>query len=439
MRIRSSLTATAVLGAVAVLTTGCLSSSSGGSSNGGSNTAKSIEIMYGFTGQQSDDFIAVVKPWAQKNGITLKFSPTANFNQLINTRVQGKQLPDIAVFPQPGIMRDIAKTGALADLTSVLKLDDLKTNMVSGALEAGQGTDGKQYAVLISSNVKSGVYVPKKAVQAAGLTTPPQTMDDLVKLTDTIAATGTTPWCFGIGAEAATGWPATDWVENLMVINYGTDVYNQWVNHKIPFNDPKVLAVLNQMEALLLAPGHVNGGRKSVAANAFGTAGNVMFDSKPGCYMYRQGNFLTQPGFFPDAVVKDLDNSVAVFPLPGKTATSKPVLGGGDMAGLFSAKNDSAKKLIQYLTSTEFQNAAIARSDSYMAPRKDADLSGYKSATSKNFANIQNNATEWVFDGSDQMPGAVGSGSFWREMTSWISGQEDAKTALNNIEASWPK
>jgi len=438
MRIRSTFAATAVLGAVAVLTAGCLSSGGGGG-GGKSNTSSSIEIMYGFTGQQSDDFIAVVKPWAEKNKINVKFAPTANFNQLINTRVQGNQLPDVAVFPQPGIMRDIAKSGKLADLSSVLKLDDLKSNMVKGALEAGQAEDGKQYAVLISSNVKSGVYYPKAAAQAAGLTQPPQTMDDLVKLTDGIAATGKTPWCFGIGAEAATGWPATDWVENLMVINYGTDVYNQWVNHKIPFNDPKVLNVLNQMEQLILANGHVNGGRAAAASNPFGTAGNVMFDNPPGCYMYRQGNFLTQPGFFPDAVVKNLDNSVGVFPLPGKTASSKPVLGGGDMAGLFSAKNDAAKKLLQYLTSTEFQNAAIARSDSYMAPRKDADLSGYKSETAKNFAKIQNDATEWVFDGSDQMPGAVGSGSFWKEMTAWIAGQEDAKTALNNIEASWPK
>jgi alpha-glucoside transport system substrate-binding protein len=437
MRTRSTLTTAAVLGAVALLSTGCLSSGGGG--GGSKNTSNSIELMYGFTGTQSDDFIAVVKPWAEKNGITVKFAPTSNFNQLINTRVQGNQLPDVAVFPQPGVMRDIAKGGKLADLSTVLDMSDLKSNTVPGALEAGQGVDGKQYAVLISSNVKSGVYFPKAAAQAAGLTQPPQTMDQLQQLTDKIAATGTTPWCFGIGADTATGWPATDWVENLMEINYGTDVYNQWVNHKIPFNDPKVLAVLNQMEKLILADGKINGGRKAAASNAFGTAGNVMFDNPPGCYLYRQGNFLTQSGFFPDAIVKNLDNSVGVFPLPGKDATSKPVLGGGDMAGLFSAKNTSAQKLFKYLTSTEFQNAAIARSDSYMAPRTDADLSGYKSETSKTFAKIQNNATEWVFDGSDQMPGEVGSGSFWKEMTAWIAGQEDAKTALDNIEASWPK
>ena len=87
-----------------------------------------------------------------------------------------------------------------------------------------------------------------------------------------------------------------------MVINYGTDVYNQWVNHEIPFNDPKVLDVLDQMEDLILADGHINGGR-AAARNTFGTAGNLMFDNPPGCYMYRQGNFVAKPGCFPDAVL----------------------------------------------------------------------------------------------------------------------------------------
>ena len=118
-------------------------------------------------------------------------------------------------------------------------------------------------------------------------------------LTDEIAATGTTPWCFGIESEAATGWPATDWVENLMLINYGADTYNEWVNHEIPFNDPQVLEALEQMEALLLADGRTNGGRQSIASNNFGTAANPMFDEPPGCYMYRQGNFVAHAGRLP--------------------------------------------------------------------------------------------------------------------------------------------
>jgi alpha-glucoside transport system substrate-binding protein len=215
-------------------------------------------------------------------------------------------------------------------------------------------------------------------------------------------------------------------------------VYDQWVNHEIPFNDERVLEVMTQIEELLLTEGHVNGSRQSVAANNFGTAGNPMFDEPPGCLMYRQGNFLTQPGFFPDEVVEGLDDTVGVFPLPGTDPESKPVLGGGDMAALFSADNESAQQVMEYLTSTEFQDAAIAQSESYLAPRSDADVSAYDSEMSRNFAAIQNEATVWRFDGSDQMPGEVGTGSFWREMVAWISGQQDAKTTLDNIESSWP-
>jgi alpha-glucoside transport system substrate-binding protein len=438
MRIRSTFTATASLGAVAVLTAGCLSEGGGGGGGGSDNTSTTIELMYGFTGQQSDDFIAVVEPWAEENGITINFAPTQDFNSLIVTRVQGNQLPDIAIFPQPGIMKSIAERDVLADLSDVLDMADLEANMVPGLLESGQGADGTQYAVLMSSNVKSGVYYPAGAGEAAGLSEPPQTQEELLALTDQVAGTGTTPWCFGIESGPATGWPATDWVENLMLINYGEDVYDQWVNHEIPFNDDRVLEVLNQIEELLLIEGRVSGGRGAIAANNFGTAGNVMFDDPPGCYMYRQGNFLTQPGFFPDDVVANLDTEVGVFPLPGMDPESKPVLGGGDMASLFSADNESAQKVMEYMMSTEFQDAMIAQSESYLAPRSDADVSGYDSEMSRNFATIQNEATVWRFDGSDQMPGEVGTGSFWREMVAWISGAQDAKTTLDNIENSWP-
>jgi alpha-glucoside transport system substrate-binding protein len=47
-------------------------------------------------------------------------------------------------------------------------------------------------------------------------------------------------------------------------------------------------------------------------------------------------------------------------------------------------------------------------------------------------------ADAFRFDGSDLMPGQVGSGAFWTEMTSWVTGQIDLETALANIEAAWP-
>ncbi|MCW2634888.1 MAG: hypothetical protein JWQ99_1255 [Blastococcus sp.] len=435
MRIRSSFAASAALGAVAVLTTGCLSSGGGGG-GGNANTSKNIEIMYAFTTDQESGFKDEVNAWAKDNNVTVKFTQSGDFNSLINTRVQGNDAPDVALFPQPGIMKDMAAQGELADLSSVVDQGDLD-KLIQGALDTGM-VDGKQYAIPMSINVKSIVFYPKKAAAAAGLTAPPQTLDELQSLSTKIASTGTTPWCFGIESGPATGWPATDWVENLMVSNYGADVYNQWVAHEIPFNDPRVLDVLNQIDKLLLADGQVNGGRKSISGNNFGTAANAMFDNPPGCYMYRQGNFVAKAGGFPDAVLADLDNTVGVFPMPGKTAAEKPVLGGGDLAGIFSKDNESAKKLVQFLASKDYGTKGYAETGAWISPRTDFDTSLYPTELLGSIAKIAYESTAFVFDGSDQMPGEVGSGTFWSEMTSWISGEEDAKTALDNIENSWP-
>ncbi len=433
MRIRSSFTATATLGAVAVLTAGCLSEGGGGGGN--DNTSRTIEVMYAFTGAQESGFQAEVDAWAAENDVEVEYSQTGNFNQLINTRVQGNDAPDVALFPQPGIMRDIAEQDLLADLSDVVDQSELDAH-VQGVLETGQ-LDGRQYAVPMSINVKSIVFYPKQAFEAAGYTIP-ETYDDLVALTEEIQSTGTTPWCFGIESEAATGWPATDWVENLMVINNGADTYNQWVNHEIPFDDPAVAETLQQMEELLLAEGRTNGGRQSIASNNFLTGGNPLFDEPPGCFLFRQGNFVAQEGGFPEEVLADLDNTVGVFAMPGLTAEDKPVLGGGDLAGIFSQDNEAAQELIQFLASAEFGTNGYAETGAWISPRTDFDTSLYPNETLASIAQIAYESTDFVFDGSDQMPGEVGSGSFWREMVAWISGGQDVETTLTNIEGSWP-
>jgi alpha-glucoside transport system substrate-binding protein len=434
MRIRSRFTATATLSAVAVLTAGCLSDDGGGG-GGSSNTSNTIEVMYAFSGGQEEGFKAEVDAWAAENDVEVKYAQTGNFNQLINTRVQGNDAPDVALFPQPGIMKDMADQDLLADLSDIVDQSELD-NMVQGVLDTGK-VDDTQYAVPMSINVKSIVFYPKGPFEAAGYAAP-ETFDDLLALSDEIAGTGTTPWCFGIESEAATGWPATDWVENLILVQQGADFYNDWVAHEVPFNAPEVQEALDTMDSLLLADGQVNGGRQSVASNNFGTAAFPLFDEPPGCFMYRQGNFVAQEGVLPEEVIADIDNIVGVFPVPGESAEDKPVLGGGDLAGIFAKDNESAQKLVQFLASSDFGTTEYGASGNWISPRTDFDQSLYPTEIWKQIANIAYESTDFVFDGSDQMPGEVGSGSFWREMVAWISGGQDAKATLDNIENSWP-
>ena len=78
---------------------------------------KQIEIMYGFGGDQSKGFEQAMTAFEKSSGITLKFTDASqSFDTLIRPRVQGNNPPDIALFPQPGLMLDFAKQGKLQDL-----------------------------------------------------------------------------------------------------------------------------------------------------------------------------------------------------------------------------------------------------------------------------------------------------------------------------------
>lgn len=442
MRVSKKVRVGAVGVAGMLALSGCLASNSktGGDLGANKNTSKTINILVGFSGPQFDSFKSGVDPYAKAQGIKINWASDANFNADVVNKVKSGNLPDIAMFPQPGIMADLAKQGKLADLSKVMDVKKLKTQLVAGIEDVGT-VNGKVYAIPPSINVKSLVFYPKKAWAASNLTAP-TTLDDMLKFSDTLKNSGKTPWCMGIESGTATGWPATDWMEQL-VLNYnGIDKYNQWVQHKIKFDSPEVKKAADYFQKIFGTPGYVYGGQKAIAGQAFGTAGNPMFavgntESKPGCYMFKQGNFITGAGFFPSSIIKDMDSNVGVFPFPGQTASDKPLEGGGDVAALFSGKNKSAIKILKYMLTPNFCTAC-PKSFAYISPFKSFAMSNYPNKLSQQMAKIAYDATSFAFDGSDAMPGAVGSGSFWKQMTAWINGSTSQGAALKAIDASWP-
>jgi alpha-glucoside transport system substrate-binding protein len=238
----------------------------------------------------------------------------------------------------------------------------------------------------------------------------------------------------GIEAGGGTGWPATDWFEDLVMRYGGADQYNQWVKHQIKFDSPLVRQAAAEFEKIAFTDGNVPGGRKAIASTSFQKAGTPMFDAKPGCMLLKQGTFIT--GFFPKNVQANLDENVGVFYLPpAQGGGEKPILGGGDMAVLL--KNTAgARAVMKMLGDKSIGEKAMGTS--FLSPHKDFDVSLYKGQTAQNVAKITYASSIFLFDGSDQMPGAVGAGTFWKDMTSWISEQESLDKALKNIDESWP-
>jgi alpha-glucoside transport system substrate-binding protein len=439
MRVRSRIKVFAAAGVTMALTSACLSSGSSSSSGGGGKPegevkGSTVTIWASMDKPVIDGLSAGLAPLAQAAGITVKWQRVDNINQVIMTKIQANDVPDISFIPQPGVVADIVSRNKATALDDVVDLNALKSSMLPGTLEAGT-INGKLYGLLVSANTKSFIWYPKKAWDAAGYK-PPQTIDELNTLTEKIRAdqTAATPWCMGIESKAATGWPATDWFEDLVMRYGGADGYNKWVKHETKFDSPLVRQAAAEFEKIAFTDGNVLGGRKSIASTDFGKASTPLFTSKPGCMLFKQGSFIT--AFFPKKVQADLPGNVGVFYFPpAQAGGEKPILGGGDMAVLL--KNTAgAREVMKMLSDKSIGEKAM--DSSFLSPHKDFDTSLYKGETAQQVAKITYASSIFLFDGSDQMPGAVGAGTFWKDMTAWISGQESLDTALKNIDNSWP-
>jgi alpha-glucoside transport system substrate-binding protein len=427
----TKLTATLAVAAMSFGLAAC-----GGNDSGGGGDSNTVTIWSSIDQPVQDGLKKALeaKLKDQNPDIKIDWQKVENINQLIITRIQAGDTPDIALIPQPGVVKQMVQLGAAKPMEGFLDMTALQGNMLPGSLDAGT-VDGKLYGLLVSANVKGLIFYPKKAWDAKGYTTP-TSIPELEQLTDQIKADGGAPWCMGIqDSGGATGWPATDWFETLMMKYNGADGYNKWVSHEIPFDSDQVRAAADEFNKLLFPDGNTIGGQEAIASTDWSTASNPMWADPPKCWMLNQGSFIT--GFFPKNVTSDLDANVGVFGFPPATAGGdNPVEGGGDM---LTVLNDSPQiqQVVKDLSETDIGNDAAPVS-SFISPHSDFDASLYPTELTRAVAAVATSATAFLFDASDQMPAAVGSGTFWTEISAWIGGQEDLDTALKNIDDSWP-
>jgi len=405
----------------------------------GKYTGTVVTAFGAFADADEVKFNENVKAFEDLTGIDIQYESSKQFEATISTRVEAGNLPDIVDFPQPGLMGTIAKTGTLVDISTFLSDEYLqsqyKQSWLDMATKPDQDGNPTMVGVWERVNVKSLVWFPKKAFEAAGYQIP-TTWDELIALQDQIVSDGDTPWCVGIESGAATGWPATDWMEEVMLRTTSLENYDKWVSGELPFSSPEVKNAAEEIGAIWLNDSYVYGGTKTIVSTSFGDAPAPMFNDPPKCWLHKQGNFIVS--FFPQD--KNLESGVDYdfFYLPGIDETyGKPVLVGGDVWSMFNDRPE-VRAVMEWFTRADHLKTWLA-SGGTIAPQNDVDLAWYGNDIDRGVAQILADATSVRYDGSDLMPGEVGSGSFWKEMTAWVSGSEDLDTALNNIDASWPK
>jgi alpha-glucoside transport system substrate-binding protein len=401
---------------VALAATAC-----GGDSAGDDGDLKgdTVTVIGTWGGDEQEAFLEMVKPWEQETGATVKYTGTRDINAILTTGVASGVLPDLAGLPGPGQMAEYAQAGKLIALDDVLDVQTYQSDTAPALVELGKA-EGKVYGVFIKAAIKGLIwYNPKVKDYSAS---PPKTWAELLS-----QSPGNSTWCLGIESGAASGWPATDWIEDLVLRTAGPQVYTSWYQGKTKWTDPAIKNAFTMYANDVVA--RTYGGTQTAVATAFGNAGDPLFASPPGCTFHHQASFITG---FSEFKTHQAGTDYNFFPFPdidSKYAGS--VVGAGDLFGMFH-DTAAAKSLMKYLVTAKAQDIWVKKGGALSANK---NATSYPDDIAKRSAAVLTGAKTFVFDASDSMPSAMND-AFFRGMVALTSGQKSVDAVLSDLDTA---
>lgn len=409
--------------AVSVSVAAC-SSGGGGSSSDTDLRGKTVTVIGTWGGDEQTAFLKMVQPWEQQTGAKVKYTGTRDINTVLTTGVASGVLPDLAGLPGPGQMADYVKAGRLLPLDETLDLGSYTADTAPALVNLGK-VDNKVYGVFIKAAVKGLIWYDTKQHDYTG--SAPKTWDELKAQAATNKGSAQATWCLGIESGAASGWPATDWIEDLVLRTAGPDVYTQWYQGKLKWSDP---AIKNAFQ--IYVNDVVNqsyGGSKNAVATNFGNAGDPLFSNPPGCEFLHQASFITGFSQFKSHTAGTDYN---FFPFPDiDSRYAGAVEGAGDLFGMFH-DTPAAKSLMKYLVTAQAQDIWVKIGGALSANKNATD---YPDDVSRRSAQILADAKSFVFDASDSMPTAMND-AFWKGMVALTNGSTSVDQVLSDLDAA---
>ena len=385
----------------------------------GSLAGQSVTVIGTWGGSEQDAFMAMVKPWEDQTGATVKYTGTRDLNTVLTTGVASGVLPDLAGLPGPGQMNQWA--GSLVDLSGVLDVNTYKSETAAPLVDLGT-VNGKLVGVFIKTAIKGLIWYDPKTIDLSGGA--PTTWDALQTLIAQNKSKAAAPWCLGVESGAASGWPGTDWIEDFVLRQSGPDVYNQWWQGKVKWTDP---AIKTAFQAFGQIVAQSYGGATAVNATNFANAGDPLFKTPPGCLFLHQASFITGLGGFKTATSGTDYN---FFPFPDiNSQYTGAVEGAGDLFGMFH-DTPAARSLMAYLVTAPAQDIWVKLGGAISANKNATD---YPDEISKRSADLLANAKIFVFDASDLMPTAMNN-QFWADIVKYVQHPDQLDALLADLD-----
>jgi alpha-glucoside transport system substrate-binding protein len=384
-----------------------------------------VEVFGPYRGDEAVKFAASFAPFEDETGYDVRYVGTGSFATDIQDRVADNEYPDVAIFPQPALVSDLVSSGLLARLPESIGAD------VFGFGRNPLDETLAMHAVWFRASAKSLVWYVPMEFENHGYKLPANWLE-LMALSRTMVEDGVAPWCLSIESFASSGWVGTDWIEDIVLREQGTTFYDRWVAGEESFDGSEIRHAFSTFGSVVHGRNTVLGGTNTILNTLWQDAAKPMFEDQARCMMHRQASFWAP--YIPDGLV--FGDDIDFFILPGVTDDPAPMLVSGDMAAAFNDRPEVAE-FMEYLA-TSAAGEGWAELGGFISPHPGFDTNRYASESDRRVGQAIEDAPSIRFDGSDQMPTVVGTGTFWEAMRSYIrTGDIDAAVTL--VDDSWPR
>ncbi len=370
-------------------------------------------------------FENMVEPWDGE----MDFTGTRDITAILTTRVEGNDPPDVAIPAEIGLFQRFASQGELVPLSACGLEDEIRSNYPQAFIDLGT-VDGVLYGFFMKADTKGTIWYNPKVFSAGGYEplTASNDFDDLIALSETMVADDVTPWSHGEEAGGGSGFPGSDWLQQIILNEAGSEVYDGLIDGTVEWTDPRVKDAWEKFGKISLTTGFtVQGSGDAINATNFQDSVFPPFETPSEAAMVYMGGFAS--GFitdqFPDAVAgEDFD----FFTFPGGGIT-----GAANIVYAFNS-DDKTCDFLAYIASASAQQIWVG-AGGFTSLNTNVALSAYPNDVARNQALQLLEATAFQFDLDDAIGGAVQAAIF-KGITDYLADPSSLDNILAGIESS---
>lgn len=387
-----------------------------------------VEVLGQNSGAEGQTLQDVYAAFTEATGIEVRYTGTPDLNAIVQSRIQAGNPPNVADI-QLGIAYDYAAEGLLVDLSAAFG-DDLSANFGTQLLDTAS-YDGKVFGVYQGMNPFMVWYNPQTYKGPVA----PKDWKELVDWTNSEAAAGRPVWCAAQNAGAGSGFPGSQFLDNVFLKKYGPELYAQWGNGELAWTSPEVKAVWEEFGAVVGQDSHVQGGVIGALSTPISTGYNGLVTDPAGCQLTLWGAWV--PGLIGETAVPG--ENIDFFRVPASSPDFYNYELFQSAISIGFTDTPETKAYLRYIQSTAAQTY-LASLNRWPVANKNVPVDTYPSTL------LQKISTEFLQGGDVQfaagpnlLAGAATTTEYNKGVMTYLQSQGELDNVLTTIEGTVQK